>query len=446
MCVGESAIDWQSIGMLGLSDWKLTLCGSISALPNLVWPEDCRVVIIVIDKLTENLCSQIKHLICTNRQREWVALVDPESLCDQICATLISSYFFDHLTLPLNHLELVHTLEHAKSRAQLHDLVMAPCDKSHGETIIGTSAAIRTLMRQVRKVASTNAPVLIGGESGSGKELIAQEVHCRSERHHHPFVAVNCGAIASALVQSELFGSSKGSFTGSLRDKKGFLAAADKGTIFLDEIGDLPLDMQTNLLRFLQEGTITPVGSTASERLNVRVIAATNINLQDAVKQGHFRSDLFYRLNVLPLIVPPLRERRDDIVMLAEYFFAKHSSDAHPRLRGFSSASCRVMTSYDWPGNIRELINRVRMALVMADGRFVMPIDLGFTDQPQCTDVQALGRVRIDAERAAICEALCRARNNVTRAAKALGVSRMTLYRLIERHHLDLSCRSEIFH
>ncbi len=444
LCIGNVPPDPLLIEAARQANWALSCVQSVAAAARLIRPGTYRVALLLLDQFSAVNCEQVRHLICNDRRCEWVAVLTPGALANQACVDLVSGYFFDHYTLPVDYQGLMHTLEHALIRALMQDGVAARCAEAKENAIIGASAAIRSLLHQIGKVAATNAPVLIGGESGSGKELVAQAVHRLSPRHTAPFVAVNCGAIASSLVQAELFGAVKGAFTGALRDRKGLLATADKGTIFLDEIADLPLDMQTNLLRFLQEGTIMPVGSTTSLRLDVRVIAATNIDLLAAVKQGRFRSDLFYRLNVLPLVVPPLRERRDDIVKLAEYFFSQFSSESNPRLRGFSAAACRAMSTFDWPGNVRELINRVRRAIVMADGRMIMPADLGFATAPGFASVDGLGRIRIDAERIAVCEALAQARNNITQAARMLGISRMTLYRMIERHQLDLTSPEEI--
>ncbi len=444
LCIGSARPDPLLLAAFREANWAPLCFESITTAARLIRSGTYRVALLLGDDLTVQACEQLKQVICGDRRCEWVAVLSADALATPACTDLVSGYLFDYYPYPASYPELVHTLERALVRASMQDGFTACHCEDEGEAIIGAGVAIRMLLRQIRKVAATNAPVLIGGESGSGKELVAQAVHRRSTRHAASFVAVNCGAIASALIQSELFGAVKGAFTGAVRDRKGLLAAADQGTIFLDEIADLPLDMQTNLLRFLQEGTITPVGSTASVHLDVRIIAATNVDLVAAVQQGRFRSDLFYRLNVLPLSVPPLRERRDDIIKLAQYFFARHGSESNPRLRGFSAGACRAMTAYDWPGNVRELINRVRRAIVMSDGRMITPADMGLATPTGFASVDALGRIRIDAERIAVCEALAQARNNITQAARVLGISRMTLYRLIERHQLDLNSPDEI--
>jgi len=280
--------------------------------------------------------------------------------------------------------------------------------------------------------------VLISGESGSGKELAARAIHEASARAAGPFVPVNCGAIQASLIQSELFGYSRGAFTGAARERRGFFEAANHGTLFLDEIGDLPLDLQINLLRFLQEATITPVGSTQSIPVDVRIVAATNVNIGAAIISGAFREDLFYRLNVLPLQVPPLRERKEDIEPLALHFFDKFAHEKNPRLKGFTQRALVLMQAHDWPGNVRELINCVRRAMVMADGRLIKPKDLGLPEDALHQHREDLTETRTRAERGAIFVSLQHTGRNVTQAAKQLGVSRMTLYRLMAKHGISL--------
>jgi DNA-binding NtrC family response regulator len=280
-------------------------------------------------------------------------------------------------------------------------------------------------------------PVLIWGESGSGKELTSQAIHTLSPRAAEPFVPINCGAIPPALIQSELFGHARGAFTGAAKDKAGLIESAAGGTVFLDEIGDLPKDLQSNLLRFLQEKTIYRVGSTRSIEVDVRVIAASHVNLQQAVADSLFREDLYYRLNVLPIDVPPLRERKDDLEALAQHFFRTYADEKAPQLKGFGSDALRAIREHDWPGNVRELINRIRRAMVLSEGRLIGPHDLGLAPRRAVAPGAGLEGSRIDAERAAIDASLERAGRNITHAARDLGVSRMTLYRLLAKHGIQ---------
>ena len=370
---------------------------------------------------------------------EWVGVFAPDALQHPACRDLVASHLFDHHTLPVTAERLAYTLGHAWGHAMLrqHDPVRPTPDR--GETLVGCSPAIAALRVRIQRVARVDAPVLITGESGAGKELTALAIHKQSERADQPFVAVNCGAIQPSLIQSELFGHVKGAFTGADRDKRGFIEAARGGTIFLDEIGDMSLELQIILLRFLQEKTVTRVGSTQTVPVDVRVIAATNVDLEAAVRARGFREDLYYRLNVLPLQVPPLRERLQDVPLLAYHFFDQFASEKPSRLRGFSRRALTVLQAHTWPGNVRELMNRVRRATVLAEGRLIQPVDLGLQDPRAAvpSPAEALDEARVEAERSAIRISLQHTGRNITEAARQLGVSRMTLYRLMAKHGIS---------
>lgn len=446
LCIGISPLPAALRCELEAAGWRPFCLVDLQEASRLLRQRLYRIGLLFVEQLTPAQSRQLELLFTADHGCEWVGVFSRGARETPGCIDLIVDYLFDYHTLPVDPPYLLKTLGHAHGRAAMRAAAWrtSASTPAAATKIVGESQAVRLLLRQIRKVAVTDAPVLIGGESGSGKELAAQAVHQFSRRQAGPFIAVNCGAISSTLIQAELFGTVRGAFTGALRDRKGLLEAADGGTIFLDEIADLPLDMQINLLRFLQEQTITPVGASHSIQVDVRVVAAANVDLAQSVEAGRFRQDLYYRLNVVPLHVPPLRERRDDIAALAQLYFTRFTAEGNPRLRGFSSAALEAMHAHSWPGNVRELINRVRRAVVMSESRMITPADLGLQPASSPAPVEALDRIRVDAERMAVQAALTRAQNNVTHAARALGVSRMTLYRMIERHRIALDSAAPV--
>jgi len=370
---------------------------------------------------------------------EWIALLREDQLESTKYRNVIAEHFYDYHTLPADIARLLISLGHAYGMAEILSTQSTTGDTVHsGEPeMVGASAAMQAVFGAIRKVACVDAAVLITGESGTGKELAARAIHERSSRAHEPFVAVNCGALPASLVQSELFGYEKGSFTGAYERKIGFIEAAAGGTLFLDEIGDLPLDLQVNLLRFLQEGTIQRIGAREKLYVDARIIAATRVDLDAAVAANRFREDLYYRLNVLGVHMPSLREREGDIELLARYFFEHFSKERKGRLRGFSDAALKAMHRHDWSGNVRELINRVRRAIVMCEGKLITAVDLGLGREEAERRILTLEQVRAQAEQDAIRFALGMSGKNVSLAARSLGVSRVTLYRLMYKYNIQ---------
>lgn len=373
-----------------------------------------------------------------NGSIEWVGVFPKHVIGTDPVLRLIRDYFFDYHTAPIDVGRLTATLGHAYGMAGVKNSVQkeaSVCPAEH--EMVGTSAIMQALYRDIRKIAATDVAVLIAGESGTGKELAANAIHRRSRRSDKPFVVVNCVSLPSSLIQSELFGYEKGAFTGANQRRIGLIEAAVGGTIFLDEIGDLPLDLQANLLRFLQEGTISRVGGTEHIPVDVRVIAATNVDLEKAVEEGRFREDLYYRLNVLRVTVPLLRERGEDIELLARFLLQKFSSEARGTVKGFSREALRCINLHPWPGNVRELINRVRRASVMCENHLISPEDLGLERRSEHRanggSFLTLGQVMGQAKKEAIQAALKRNRKNVSQAARDLGISRVTLYRLMDK-------------
>ncbi|MBZ0220471.1 MAG: PEP-CTERM-box response regulator transcription factor [Candidatus Methylomirabilis sp.] len=344
----------------------------------------------------------------------------------------------DFFTKPIDLEELKHTLRRAHYvhtlEAEYKALQMQPETHVFGE-LTGTSGRMHEIFSTIRKVAGKDVPVLITGESGTGKELIARALHSHSSRSGMPLVAINCGAIPENLMESELFGHEKGSFTGAHAKKAGRIELAQGGTLFLDEIGELPLQLQVKLLRFLQDHRIEKVGGGEPLQVDLRVIAATNRDLTSLIKEGRYREDLYYRLAVVSIEVPPLRERGEDIVLLARTFLKKYSepSQAEPKL--LSRDALDAILAYDWPGNVREMENRVRRALALSEGPVVTSSDLGFAakKQPQTLDLR---KARENLDVRLICTAISMHNGNISKAAEELGLSRPTLHQLVKKYNI----------
>ncbi|WP_018861608.1 MULTISPECIES: sigma-54 dependent transcriptional regulator [unclassified Thioalkalivibrio] len=422
--------------LAGLSDaWKLTHVPRPAGSSGEVL-DKIRVGLLDLGSPVPPWATELVH---THQHVKWIALVHPDLLLHDDVRELIRESCYDFHTLPLDQARLEITLGRACGMAALEARPVRPTrDAEPGDAIpiIGHSPAMQALARQIERVAGSEAPVLFQGESGTGKELAALAVHRHSRRANGPFVAVNCGALPAQLIQSELFGHEAGAFTGAGRRKIGQFELAHGGTLLLDEIGDLSLDLQVNLLRFLQEGTLVRLGGLQSIKVDVRVLAATHVALDKAVETGRFRQDLYYRLNVIQLDVPPLRERGTDLKELGRFYFDQFRRQ-NPRLRGFTQAAWQAMHAYSWPGNVRELVNRVRRAVTMAEGRLIRPEDLGLAAVPaQAEKPPTLAEARSNAERELLIKALGQCDNNVSRAARQLGVGRMTLYRLLAKHGL----------
>ncbi len=373
-----------------------------------------------------------------------IALLETEALRAPEFAELVSKgLLHDFHRLPILHDRLMFSLGHIaglvalESRESIANLGGAIPGQGDAH-IVGVSPAITRVFQAVRKFGEVDAPILVTGETGTGKELVARAIHDRSSFRGGPFISINCAGLPTSIIESELFGYERGAFTGAIKQKVGRIEAARGGTLFLDEIGDLPLEVQGHLLRFLQEKTIERLGSTKSITVDTRVVAATNINLEDAIKAGKFREDLYYRLNVLCISMPPLRDRGDDIQLLATFFLRKFSSELKLPKLGFHDSALEKMQRYRWPGNVRELISTIRRAVVMAEGRWIMASDLTFAESTGADQgVPDLATARQALEEKLMREALRINGGNIKRAAKELGVSRVTLYRMMEKYRID---------
>jgi transcriptional regulator with GAF, ATPase, and Fis domain len=304
-------------------------------------------------------------------------------------------------------------------------------DKRFGE-IIGACPGMLEVFRKLQKVAATDISVLITGETGTGKELIAREIHRRSPRAEGPFVTINCGAIPESLIESELFGHVKGAFTGAIASRPGKFQVADKGTLFLDEIGELPLNLQVKLLRALQERVVFRVGDSKPEKVDIRIVAATNRNLEEEIRNNNFREDLYYRLNVVNIWLPPLRDRGEDLAIIAKALLTKYADELASPVKGFSPAALASLRKYAWPGNIRQLENRIKKALVLCDQTLLSPedLDLGASAENQ---IIPLEKAKEDFQRRYVLEVLERNNGNRTQTARDLGVDPRTIFRYLEK-------------
>jgi transcriptional regulator with GAF, ATPase, and Fis domain len=326
---------------------------------------------------------------------------------------------------------LERALELDELRTQKRELLSRLEEQAYGD-MIGSCDAMRDIFRKIDKIAATNIDVLVTGESGTGKELIARELHRRSPRKAGPFVAINCGAIPENLLESELFGHAKGAFTGAVASRVGKFQAASGGTLLLDEIGEMPPPLQVKLLRALQDRQVTRVGETKPEAVDIRIVSATNKDLDEEMKAGRFREDLFYRINVVLLHLPPLHERGEDAVMLAKYFLSRATRELSSKVKGFSSQALVAIKRYRWPGNIRQLENRIKKAVVLADRPLITPDDLELRAE-QLDPILPLAQARDEWQKGYINEVLERNGGNRTKTAKDLGVDPRTIFRHLER-------------
>ena len=338
----------------------------------------------------------------------------------------------DVLQLIVARAERIFDLE-AENRKLLQTAAASPIDG-----IIGNSPEMLRVLRSIEKMAPANVAVLLRGESGTGKELLARAVHKLSVRAQEPFVPINCAAIPETLLESELFGHERGAFTGALKQTIGKIESANRGTLFLDEIGDVPLPMQVKLLRFLQDQVVERIGGRNPVQVDVRIVCATNQDLDLMMAKGRFREDLYYRLNEVTVQVPPLRERGSDTVVLANFFLRRFATEYGRLARGFNATALAALSDYSWPGNVRELENRIKRAVVMSEDPLLSATDLGLAVPEEDTQSLTLRDARARADRDALQSALARAGSNLSKAAKLLGISRPTLYDLMQQHRIGI--------
>ncbi|MEW6296714.1 MAG: sigma-54 dependent transcriptional regulator [Thermodesulfobacteriota bacterium] len=352
---------------------------------------------------------------------------------------------YDYLTKPFDSTDFLHRVEKAlevrqlkREIARLRTLVQ---ERYHFDNVIAHSEKMQAILQQVVQIAATDSTVCVYGESGTGKELIAKAIHVASRRALGPFVAINCGAIPESLLENELFGHTKGAYTGADRTKKGLLQQADGGTLFLDEISELPPTLQVKFLRVLQEREFYPLGAGQPTKVNIRLICATNQDLEKLVAKGKFREDLFYRVHVLPIFLPPLRERTEDVMPLAQHFLERFAHETGKHIQGFTPEALQRLMLYEWPGNVRELANVIERAVVLTPTSLITPdlLLLGKTESLQFhsnTELGTLKEAREKFERNYLIQVLTSVKGHVSRAAELAGKDRAELYRLLRKHAL----------
>jgi DNA-binding NtrC family response regulator len=353
---------------------------------------------------------------------------------------------YDYVSKPFKldeiRLTIRHALEHKRLVQENFLYRQELVTKYQLDNIVGRSPQMLQLYKTIARVADSRSTVLIIGESGTGKELVARAIHFNSQRAPMPFVAVDCGSLAETLLESELFGHVRGAFTGAITSKKGLFEEADNGTCFLDEVGDISLSMQTKLLRVLQEHEIKRVGGRETIKIDVRIVAATNKNLEELVEEGKFREDLFYRLNVVSVQLPPLRERAEDIPLLASHFLKKYAAENNKPISRISPEATNHLTRYRWPGNVRELENVIERAMALSQHTVILPEDLPrrLRMEPQEADLSSFpSRISLsELEKLYIQKVLEETGGNKKKAADILGIDRRTLYRMAARYGLTI--------
>ena len=355
----------------------------------------------------------------------------------------------DYLIKPINIEELIlvieKTLEQSQLRRQVQHLLKTQEAQFGGHKLIGTSEKINSIFDQISKIVqSSSSTVLITGESGTGKEMIARAIHSYSDRKDKPFVVINCSTLTDSIIESDLFGHEKGAFTDAKKQRRGLFEVANGGTIFLDEIGELESSLQVKLLRVLDDRSFRRVGGTIDISINVRIIAATNKILEILIEEGKFRSDLFYRLNVVRIHVPPLRERREDILLLAEYFLQYYNVKLNKQFKGLTADCKKIFMNYPWPGNIRELRNAIERAVILDDGEYIFSHSVTIGHFHEFPEPKYQHKIEIgigetsllEIEKQTLIEALKQSKNNQTKAARILKISRDTLRYRMKKHNL----------
>ena len=428
-------------------DYELLVATQGAEALRILGTQDVNLVLLDIRMPGMNGIEVLRRIRELNEQADVVVITAVKSLKTAVESIKLGAC--DYITKPVDLHEILALIKRVVEKQALMKEVLylrSEVAREHRfENIVGRNPRMQEIYSLITRIADNNATVLLSGESGTGKEVLARAIHQQSSRGSKPFVAVNCAAIPSELLESELFGHEKGSCTGAIATNVGKFELATSGSLFLDEVGSMRLDLQAKILRALQEREVERVGGTRTIKIDVRVIAATNRDLKQAVEQGTFREDLYYRLNVVPVLLPPLRQRRDDIPLLVEHFIAKYNREFNRKVRGFSAGATAALCQYDWPGNVRELENVIERAVALAQSETIslreLPLDIFILGGEVTADIQkpglSLREARNHFERQYILNILERVQWNQTEAARVLGLHRNTLSWKLQRLKID---------
>ncbi|MGL5336482.1 MAG: sigma 54-interacting transcriptional regulator [Enterovibrio sp.] len=428
VAIGGTYEPW--IASFEQAGWRCHRCYDLRAAQTLLQETGPCIGIIDISRDDFSL-SGVASLVNRNKQVRWIAFIRDDQLKNDSICQFIVSFCIDYFTMPISANVLLNTIGHQAGMLKLEKQIWPHVSEQNNMGLIGKTSCMRKLRDQVRRVAPTDVSVLITGESGTGKELVAQAVHNASTRAKGNFISVKCSSVSEKVLEEELFGSDGNS---------GQFHNAHQGSLFLDEIGDLPLTLQAKLLSLLQDNSADVSADLYNKEHDVRIIAATNADLEKRVEEGRFREDLYYRLNVLRISIPSLQEHSADIPELAEYFLNRFARQYNTQARSFSEEANALLSSYNWPGNVRELVNQVKRAVLLADTQVISPEHL---DLPKQGDYKhSLRKIREQSERDALLAVLENNNGQVSAAAKELGVSRATMYRLLNKHSLIPAPRS----
>jgi DNA-binding NtrC family response regulator len=423
-------------------DYTVALAEDAAALQKFYAQEPPDVVLLDLKLPDANGLDLLPQIKKTWPDTEVIVLTGEATFEAAVLATKRGAYHFINKPFDTQALQVTidRAIENRQQKEENNSLRRALSTMSGGSVPIFQSAALQSVVRTIERVAPTDVTILITGESGSGKEVIADLIHSLSLRAKNRIIKINCAALPRELIESELFGSKKGAFTGANTDRQGLFRQAEGGTLFLDEISEMPIDTQSKLLRVLQDQEVRPVGDTTSYKINCRIIAATNRKPDEAIRDGKMREDLFYRISTISVYLPPLRERRDDIMPLANAFLKRFAAQANRTLRGFTTQAVERLTSFDWPGNVRQLQNEIQRAVLLSEGPEVNVTDLSISDikfvptEGHDTSFTLLEGV----ERNAIIQMLKETGGNKLETAKRLGIGRQTLYNKIKAYGIDV--------